>query len=686
MIIKFLLSSISFFSLFSITYGQNSPSIEFTEFDLENGLHVVIHEDHRTPNISWTLSMEHSPIYEGEKAGMLDLFGDFMRAGTINKTKSELDEEIEFLGANLSVSSKGIRGASLTKNTNELLSLMSEILYSPSFPQQELDRLRTQALSGLIASETSPSEISNILARALKYGETHPYGEVTTASSLESLTRYDFVDFHKTYFRPNIGSLIVVGDIDPNTAYAKANTYFGEWKRGNMPYQRWASPARPLSTRTCFVPIDSAVQSVIKLTHIINMPPNSDDAIAASVMNNILGGGTSSGRLMNNLREDKAYTSDSRSIFNTDPLVGSFTAYADVRNEVTDSAIVEILYEIRRIINEPVDSASLSVTKNYMIESFTRSLENPATIARFALNIVRYNLPENYYSTYLEKLEAVTIEDVQKVAKKYLQPDQMYITCVGNKSVIESLHKFSTNGVVEQFDTYGKPLIIRRSSESGVTAESVITEHYEAIGGIKFISKLKGISRTGSMEAGGGMTMGFNQTASYKKGKRGSRTSFSVSGQEIMTTVVTDNGGYTAQMGPSSPIVGNELALAKWENLDPLFLLNASTLGVEPELLGIEEINGKSFHVVQFLSEGIINLTCYFDIQSKKLAFTKSLKSEEGEGTITITTTYNNYLDLGEGVQFPMEIVITKGTKRMAIRIGVVVINPEIDQTIFNLN
>jgi predicted Zn-dependent peptidase len=674
-----------------------APLIELGEstlLTLDNGLKLIVVENHKQPKISWTLSLEYAPIFEGNKAGILDLFGELMRSGTENKSKAELDEAIDFLGASININPKGIRGSALTKHTNELLRLMSEILFEPSFPDKELDRLRTQALSGLVAAESSPAEISYNLTRALNYGSTHPYGEVTTPESLNALSREDFVNFHNTYFYPNIAYLVVVGDIDANTAYGKANSYFGDWKRSdNIPYQRWDNPARPQGNRVCLSPVEGAVQSVLKLTQTINLPPGSKDAIAASVMNSILGGGAFSGRLMQNLREDKAFTYGARSSLSTDPLVGSFTAFADVRNEVTDSAVVEFLFEIRRIINEPVDSTSLAVTKNYMTGSFARSLESPNTAARFALNIERYNLPEDYYTTYLEKLNSVTIEDVQRIAKNYLRPDQLHITCVGDRSVAESLKKFAANGTVELFDAYGKPIIERTDAEAGVSATTVINDHYEAIGGIKAISKLGGIIRTGSMEMGGGMTLGFTHTASYKKNKRGARTSLAISGQEVVTNVVTDNGGYSSQMGPRSTTSGSELLSAQWEELDPLFLLNTEIKGINTELLGVEEINGSKYHVIKFtLSESdespsleVINMTCYFNTKSKRLSFSKSIINGD-EGPMSITTDFNNYIDLGEGFLFPMEVVTIVGTQKMAVRIGTISLNPDIDHSIFNLD
>ena len=178
---------------------------------------------------------------------------------------------------------------------------------------------------------------------------------------------------------------------------AQAKKWFGSWEKSDIPYHRWETPALPQGNKVCVAPLDGSVQSLLKLTHIVNLRPESEDAIPVSVMNSILGGGAFSGRLMQNLREDKAFTYGARSSLSTDPIVGDFVAYADVRNEVTDSAVTEFLIEIRRMANEPVDSSTLAMTKSYMTGSFARSLENPSTVARFALNIEKYGLPADYY-------------------------------------------------------------------------------------------------------------------------------------------------------------------------------------------------------------------------------------------------------------------------------------------------
>ena len=164
-----------------------------------------------------------------------------------------------------------------------------------------------------------------------------------------------------------------------------------------------------------------------------------------------------------------------------------------------------------------------------------------------------------------------------------------------------------------------------------------------------------------------------------------------MSGQEVMTNVVTDDGGYSSQMGTRIATSDNELVNAQWEELDPLFLLHADENGIDSELLGVEEMNGNKYHVIQFTcceaeeSSEVTNMTCYFDLNSKMLSFTKSITGGD-EGPMSVTTKFNNYIDLGEGFKFPMEVVTVAGTQTMAVRIGSISVNPEIDQALFNLD
>ena len=656
---------------------------ESTVSTLDNGLKVIVVENHRLPQVSWSIYLEHTPVAEGNKVGMLDMFGELMKSGTNSMNKAEIDEAIDFIGGSIYSSSDYIGGSSLTKHSSTLLDILTDVLFNPSFPESELEKLKTQSLSGLAASETSPNDISSNLTRTLLYGNHHPYGGVATAETIDAISKDDFEKHYSTYFRPNTAYLVIVGDITPTQAISTAKERFGSWEKGTIPYQRWELPKKPTGQKVCLAPLEGSVQSLLELTHIVNLRPGSDDAIAVSVMNSILGGGAFSGRLMQNLREDKAFTYGARSSIYSDPLIGSFTAYADVRNEVTDSAITEFIYEIRRMITEPVDSASLEMTKKYMTGSFARSLENPRTVARFALNIERYNLPKDYYSTYLKKLNSITIKDVQSVARKYLTPDQIYITCVGSPEIAEKLVPFPTTGQVELYDPYGKQLIERRDAPKGTTVESVVLNHYNAIGGVKKISKLKSIVSIGSIEIVGAMTLGYEKINSFKK-VIGSHTSLSMSNQSIMSTIVNSDGGQVSQMGEMQTIEESELIHNQWTELSSTHLLNYSDYGISAELLGIENINGIEYYAITYSTEGFTD-TYYFEIEGGLLKINKNV-SEGPDGPMSSTTEYNNYMDLGDGIKFALEKKIQAGPQSMHIRIGSVEINSDIDKGLFNLD
>lgn len=659
---------------------------ESTVSSLDNGLKVIVVENHRLPQVSWSIYLEHTSVAEGNKAGMLGMFGELMKAGTESKSKAELDESIDFIGGSIYSSSGYLSGSSLTKHSSTLLDIMTDLLFNPSFPDAELEKLKNQSLSGLAASETSPNDISSNLTRTLLYGNHHPYGGVTTAETLDAIIRDDFVNHHSTFFRPNTAYLVIVGDITPEEALATAEERFGSWEKDMVPYQRWELPTRPKGQKVCLAPLDGSVQSLLKLTHIVNLRPGADDAIAVSVMNSILGGGAFSGRLMQNLREDKAFTYGARSSVSTDPLIGSFTAYADVRNEVTDSAVTEFMYEIRRMQNEPVDSASLAMTKSYMTGSFARSLENPRTVARFALNIERYNLPADYYSTYLKRLNSITIKDVQTAARRYLTPDQIYITCVGTPDMADKLLPFASSGQVELFDAYGQQLVERREAKAGTTVASVATRHYNAIGGLKKVSKLTSTFIKGSIEIGGAMTLGYESTVSFKK-SRGSYESYNMSGQNISEVIITDDGGVEKPLGGAAmQMSGSDLINSQWSTLSSTHLLNYSSYGITAELLGVESINGVDYHVMTYTSEdgGFVD-TYFFEVESGLLRINKSI-SQSPEGPISSTTEYNNYIDLGDGILFALELKIQAGPQSMNVRIGSVEINSDIDTSIFNLD
>ena len=235
--------------------------------------------------------------------------------------------------------------------------------------------------------------------------------------------------------------MAVVGDFDKSKILSLLDKYFGSWKKGEIPKPTFETPKLPAETNVALVDRPSSVQSVIRVAQVVDLKRTSPDVMPVSIMNTILGGGIF--RLFNNLREKHSYTYGAYSSMNPDELIGNFTASTSVRNEVTDSALVQIFYEINRIRNEKVDEKELKMAKNYVSGSFVQSLENAETVADYAIEIERYKLPKDYYKTYLKRVDAITAEDVMKAANQYLKPDRMTIALVGaEKEIKEKISKF----------------------------------------------------------------------------------------------------------------------------------------------------------------------------------------------------------------------------------------------------
>ena len=653
---------------------------DYDMFTLPNGLKVIVVENHKTPVISWQLTLDVDPVMEGDTKGYVDLAGQLMRAGTKNRTKQVIDEEIDFIGASLSTFSTGLFGQSLTRHREKLLSLMSDVLLNPVFPQEELDKVLTQSISALTANETDANNIANNVITSVVYGQAHPYGEVVTKESLGKIKRDQLVGYYNSYFRPNVAYLVIVGDITTKEAKKLTKKYFSSWKKGDVPRHTYTTPQAPEANKVAFGNREGAVQSVIAVTYPVNLKPGDPDAIKAGVMNSILGGGAFSGRLMQNLREDKAYTYGARSSLSSDRLVGSFSARTEVGNNVTDSALVEILYEMNRMVKEKVEQPSLDLVKNFMNGSFARSLESPRTIANFALNIERYKLPKDYYATYLEKLAAVTVEDVHAMAAKYIKPENAWIVIAGNKDEVSpKLTRFSKNNEVLFFDSYGRKVEQSATAiPAGMTAEKVIDNYIKALGGNE---KLRSITEqvmkmSTQMQ---GMTV---EMVSYHKMPGKIMVSTSVGGNVMQKQVLNGDRGQISAMGQKMELSGAQLEEMKTQSrIFPE--LEYKTLGYELKLTDMESIDGKPAYKVQVTTPGGSIKTDFFDVASGLKV--KTVASQQTQmGPMTVNTSYSDYRETA-GVKIPFVITQSVGPQNLDLKVTSVELNSGIPDELFSI-
>ncbi len=664
-----------------------APQINIGEaetFELPNGLKVIVVENHKIPQVSFQLRLINDPIREGDKVGKVAMAGDILARGTTTRSKADIDQAIDYIGASLSSSSNGIFATSLTKHQDKLLDIMSDILYNPSFPEDELAKIKKQVLSGLESSKTDPNSMANNIRSKVIYGADHPYGEIQTPQNVNAIELADLKSYYKEYFVPSNAYLIMVGDINKSQAMGVAKKYFSDWK-GNMPKRPARRSVTMSDTRNVdFAHKDGAVQSVIIISNPVDIKPGDEDAIPARVMNAILGGGFSS-RLMQNLREDKAYTYGARSSISTDPLIGSFTASASTRSEVTDSSIVQFLYELEKIRTEPVEAQELQSIKNFMTGGFARSLESPQTIARFAYNIARYNLPADYYQVYLQKLNAVTQEDIMSMAKKYIHPDKADIIVVGNKDdVAEKLAAFDTDGEITHFDAFANEITIDEVPlPDNVTAQQIVNDYINAIGGE---TKLAGLTSLYTKSAANMMGQDVTMEV-YQKGDDKVVMKMGSGAMVFVEQKFDGQKGSISQMGQTQVITdGPELQSMKiMARMFPQRYYAKED--VQLELKGIEDVDGeKAYRIVSTDSKGVATSE-FFNVASG--LWIRNVSSQEGpQGPITVTTDFSDYKDIGNGILRPYSTSITgmlPGGAAMKMTVSEIKANGDIDDALFNI-
>lgn len=643
-------------------------------FELKNGLKVYVIENHKLPTVTLSLIINRDPILETNSAGFLSATGSLLRAGTKYRTKILLDEEIDFIGASINTTSSSMYAYSLKKHFDKLMDLTSDIILNSDFKQDELDKIKTRQKSGVAAGKEQPASIANVIRKKLYYGKAHPYSESETESTIDNITLESCRNYYSTYYRPNISYLAIVGDITVEEAKKAIEKYLGKWEKKDVPKHSYPKPTTSLVTKVSVVDRPNSVQSTVRVGHVIDLPHNDPMYMPAYVMNTMLGGGWF--RLFLNLREKHGYTYGAYSSLAADPLVGHFTASADVRNEVTDSAIAEILFEMKRIKNEPVSAAELDLVKNYLTGNFSLSLENPQTIANFAINIDRFNLPKNFYKDYLKNIAKVTAEDIQKAASKFIQPEKAHIMVVGKASEVAAKLARFTIGKVDYFSTEGEKIDPNmKKAPEGVTGEVILDKYLKAIGGKDALLKIndRSISMTANFQ---GMSI---QVDVMQKSPNKYLQATSVMGQETKMIFDGEKGYQKSAMGESG-IEGVELEILKAE-ANMYFLTDIKKEGASVKLIGLEKLGGNDAYKIELhlASGGVI--TQYFDVESSlKVKETKFISAPQG--LVTVATEYSDYRDV-EGMKYPFVVKQSFGPMNIELKVTSISLNKGLSDELF---
>ena len=656
-----------------------APEIKLPEAKIwktKSGLTVIVVENHKLPTVNFSIRFDYDPILEGEKSGKTSVFGSMMGAGTTTRTKEQLYESIEILGAGLNTSASGVGVSTLKKNYKEAFEIFADVILNPSFPQEEFDKEIKQSLTGLEASEKDTKAVSRRVKSAILYGLDHPFGEVVTPETVKNITLEDTKNLYSTYFKPNIAYLVVNGDITKKEVNKLVKTYFKNWKSGEVPTHKYEDPKNPEKTEIDFVNMDAATQSIISIVNLENLKSSSPDFFATRAGNTILGG-SATARLFMNLREDKAYTYGAYSSVGSGKLISNFYAGASVRNEVTDSAVVQFIYEINKIRNEEVTLEELNKQKNSLFGSFAMSLESPSTIARFYLNEQILGLPEGYYANYLKEVNKVEPSDVKEALNKYLLPENSRVIIVGKAvDVVPGLEKLGYK--INYFDVYGLPTeapSMAKPIPAGVTVTTVIDDYANAIGGTKALKKVKTISQDYTMQMGPYAIEGNISTMTPYSEKMEMR----MQGQVVMRNVFDGKKGYVFAQGQRKSFEKKQIdsALATKSIFPWMYFGEEKYNATLESIVPIE--NSEAFKMKVNYGEDVSFY--YFDTTSKLLVMQESTEESNGQKVPKITK-LSDFKEFG-GIKFPSVIKMKMGPQIMEMKVKSVVINKGVKSSDF---
>ena len=424
------------------------------EVTLKNGLRVMLLEYHRTPTFSMRLVFMSGGLSDPpDHRGLAEFTATLLREGTTTRTGREINEKLDSLGASLSGNSgipsfiSFVSARGLVENFDQVFDIFADVIRNPKFPDGELEKYKTRTLSQFELLRSDPGFLANEQFYRAVYGQ-HPGAFVVPhAETIKKTTRADLLRFHSIHYRPNNATLLIVGDVTLKEIMPKIEREFGDWKQGSVPTAQTPPVPAQGSARIHLINRPDSVQTVLQLGSLA-IERTHPDYFALLVMDRIIGG--PSGRLFLNLREDKGYTYGVGSYFTGSNFPGVWLANSSVRTEVTDGAMREFMMELKRIREERVSPIEIDNAKRSLIGRFALSLEQPQSLLQNIFIRQIFDLPPDYWDTYPQKVAAVTIEDVQRVAQKYVDLQHLQVVAVGDAAKIrEVLTKY---GAVETDD------------------------------------------------------------------------------------------------------------------------------------------------------------------------------------------------------------------------------------------
>jgi zinc protease len=597
----------------------------------------------------------------------MSLMGGMLGEGTTTMNKAAFDEATDMIGADVNLSSAGGNVSALTRYFDKAFMLMADALRNPSFPSESFDKLKSQAITNLKAGERSATTIAARVTRALSYGKHTALGEFTTEESLNGLNLNDVKTAYADYITPSRSYLIFVGDITPEAAKALAIKAFGTWKGKKLELPVIADIKMPEKTEIDFIDVPTAVQGQLSFGNIIYNPLSGKDYFALLLANYILGGGAES-KLFMNLREKHGFTYGAYSGVGSGRFPAMFNATAAVRTDKADSAVAELAAEILNMRDGKITDDELANAKARYNGSFALGMEDPSKAAVYAQNILVNNLPKDFYKTYLQKINAVTADDIKAAAKNYFSESNARIIIVGNgKKIIPAVMRLGYP--IKKFDQYAEPVpdevkdvnaLQTPKSADAVSAYAVLQSYFAAIGGKEEAAKINSISYNISLNM-----MGRDLAGKAKKMNPDKEAmELNMGAITVFKTVFDGLQGYRMQGQNKIPFTEDELkdAAADKGIIPQLYYTSTEYLGTGK--VGDEE----TYRLKVTMPNGRVSVQQYAVKSGLLLQEETTLKSKDGEDKVA-TVEYKDYRKEGT-LMFAHNIIRNEGGQELNLKLS----------------
>ncbi len=653
-------------------------------FTLPNGMTVLVVENHKLPKVTASLNIDAGPILEGKKAGLVDLMGQMLGEGTKTMTKDKFDEAVDIIGAQVNLYSAGGSASALTRYFEKAFYLMADGIKNPSFPPASFDKLKSLTITGLKTSEKSAPAIAARVNQALSYGKQTAMGEFTTEESVKGLTLDDVKAAYKNYITPSRSYLTFVGDITPAAAKILATKTFGKWTGKKLILPAIPLVPNPVKTEIDFVDVPTAVQGELNMGNLISNSMNNKDYHALLLTNQILGGGFES-KLFMNLREKHGFTYGAYSRIGGGRFQSLFTANAAVRTDKVDSAAAEMVSEILNMRDGKISKEELDVAKAKFNGSFALGMEDPARTATYASNILINNLPKDFYRTYLQKINGVTVADIQRVSRHYLQEANSRIVIVGNGDKI--LPKLMRLGYpIKKYDRYAEPVIEKPSdkkvNETGKTTENIsaaeiVDSYLKAIGGREEVKKINTISSVIGIEMMGrtfdGVEKKMNPNMQVLELKMGAMT--------VMKSVFDGKAGFQQQGSQKKELSQKEIKEAQDEKGVIPQLYYITNTDYKTDYIGTGKIEDEDTYRLKVVMPSGRTSVQEYAIKTG-LLLKEETTSVQGDAEIPMTVEYKNYKKTGT-LLLPTEVNRNVGGQEIPLKYKDIKLNEGVTEADF---